>query len=117
MNKDQVKGRVEDVKGKIKEGTAEVTGNERLKAEGQLDQAAGKTRAAYGDAKENVKDAVKKNADKILRRCSERLKGPEGPFFMTPAPAPRRPPPRSRFAGWSPRNARTAAWRPPRAGG
>ncbi len=65
MNKDQVKGRVEDVKGKIKEGAAQVTGNERLRVEGQLDQAAGKTRAAYGDAKEKVKDAVKKTADRI----------------------------------------------------
>ncbi|CAN5297845.1 CsbD family protein [soil metagenome] len=64
MNKDQVKGRAEDLKGKIKEGAAEVTGNDRLKAEGQLDQAAGKTQAAYGDAKENVKDAVNKKIDR-----------------------------------------------------
>jgi uncharacterized protein YjbJ (UPF0337 family) len=60
MNKDQVKGRVEQVKGNIKEAAGKVVGNDKLKAEGQVDQAAGKTQATYGDLKEDVKDAVKK---------------------------------------------------------
>lgn len=59
MNKDQVAGRAEEAKGKIKEVTGKVVDSERLKAEGRLDQAAGKTQAEYGDAKERVKDAVK----------------------------------------------------------
>ena len=60
MNKDQVKGRVEQVKGNIKEAAGKVVGNDKLKAEGQVDQAAGKTQATYGDLKEDVKDAIKK---------------------------------------------------------
>ncbi len=60
MNKDQVKGRVEQAKGSIKEATGKVVGNENLEAEGKLDKAAGKTQATYGDLKEDVKDAVKK---------------------------------------------------------
>ncbi len=59
MNEDQVKGRVENVKGHIKEAVGKVVGNERLEAEGEADQVAGKTQATYGDVKEDVKDAVK----------------------------------------------------------
>ena len=65
MNKDQVAGRAEDLKGKIKEGVGNVTDSERLKREGQLDQASGKSQAGLGDAKETVKDGVNKTVDKI----------------------------------------------------
>ncbi|GAA0764961.1 CsbD family protein [Ideonella azotifigens] len=58
MNKDQVQGRVEDVKGKIKEAAGKAVGNDRLKNEGRVDQVAGKTQATVGDAKEKVKDAI-----------------------------------------------------------
>lgn len=61
MNKDQVKGRVEQVKGSVKEATGKVVGNKKLETEGQLDKVAGKTQAGYGDLKEDVKDAVKRN--------------------------------------------------------
>jgi uncharacterized protein YjbJ (UPF0337 family) len=64
MNKDQVKGRAEDVKGKIKETTGKVVGNDRLRAEGIADQVAGKSQATYGDAKEKVRDAAKDLANR-----------------------------------------------------
>jgi len=60
MNKDQVKGRVEQAKGSLKEVTGKIVGNDKLKAEGTIDKVAGKTQATYGDVKEDVKDAVKK---------------------------------------------------------
>jgi uncharacterized protein YjbJ (UPF0337 family) len=60
MNKDQVKGRVEEAKGSVKEATGKVVGNPNLQSEGTVDKAAGKTRATYGDAKEKVKDAIDK---------------------------------------------------------
>lgn len=60
MNKDQVNGRLEQVKGQVKETTGKVVGNDRLRAEGQIDKTAGKVQAGVGDAKEKVKDAVDK---------------------------------------------------------
>lgn len=60
MNKDQVKGRVEQAKGSIKESTGKAVGNEKLRNEGAVDKAAGKVQAGYGDAKEKVKDAIDK---------------------------------------------------------
>ena len=61
MNKDQVKGRVEQAKGAVKETTGKVVGNKKLETEGQIDKATGKAQATYGDIKEDVKDAVKRN--------------------------------------------------------
>lgn len=59
MNKDQVKGRVDDAKGHVKEAVGRAVGNERLEGEGLVDQAKGTTQKNYGDAKEDVKDVVK----------------------------------------------------------
>jgi uncharacterized protein YjbJ (UPF0337 family) len=64
MNKDQVKGRVEQAKGNVKEGAGKALGDRDLEAEGQVDQAAGKVQATYGDTKEKVKDKVRDAADK-----------------------------------------------------
>jgi uncharacterized protein YjbJ (UPF0337 family) len=60
MNKDQVKGRVEQAKGSVKQGTGKAVGNPNLEAEGTVDKTAGKAQATYGDAKEKVKRAVDK---------------------------------------------------------
>ncbi len=60
MNKDQVKGRVEQAKGAVKETTGKVVGNPDLEAKGTVDKVSGKVQAAYGDAKEKVKGAIDK---------------------------------------------------------
>lgn len=65
MNKDQVAGRVEEAKGKVKEAAGKVVGSDKLKTEGVVDQAAGKVQKTYGDTKEQVKDALKDDADKL----------------------------------------------------
>ena len=60
MNKEQVKGRVEEAKGKIKEVTGKVVGNAELETEGALEKNSGKARAGVADTKEKVKDALDK---------------------------------------------------------
>lgn len=65
MNKDQVKGRVEQASGKVKEVTGKVVGNDRLQSEGMTEQVKGKVQAGYGDAKESAKDKAKKAIDKL----------------------------------------------------
>jgi uncharacterized protein YjbJ (UPF0337 family) len=59
MNKDQVKGRVEQAKGGVKEATGKVMNDRDLEAEGKVDKVGGKAQATYGDAKEKAKDIVK----------------------------------------------------------
>ncbi len=65
MNKDQVKGRVEQSTGKLKEAAGQLVGNDRLEAEGKAEKIKGKVQAGYGDAKESAKDKVKKAIDKL----------------------------------------------------
>lgn len=58
MNKEHMKGVADKAKGAIKEGVGKVTGDERLRQEGQLDKAKGEIHEAAGDLKDAVKKAV-----------------------------------------------------------
>ena len=53
-------GKTDVVKGKIKEAAGVLTGNDRLRAEGQADQAGGKVKKAASKAVNKVKKAMKK---------------------------------------------------------
>ncbi len=57
MNKDQVKGRYEESKGKVKEIAGSLVGNKDLELEGKVQNTGGKIQAGYGDLKEDVKKA------------------------------------------------------------
>ena len=56
VDDNQVKGGAKELGGKIKEGAGKLVGNERLEAEGQVDQVEGKTQKNYGKVKDAVKD-------------------------------------------------------------
>mgnify|MGYP003833582777 FL=1 len=58
MNKDQVKGRVKEAKGKVKEVAGRIAGDKTMENKGKLQNATGKALAAYGDVKEDIKDAL-----------------------------------------------------------
>ncbi|MEO7401175.1 MAG: CsbD family protein [Polaromonas sp.] len=60
MNKDQVKGSVKEVVGKVQSKTGELIGSKEQQAKGLLKEAEGKTQKSVGDAKEVLKDAVDK---------------------------------------------------------
>lgn len=60
VNRDQVEGAAKQAKGALKDAAGKVVGNERLQAEGKADKIAGKVQKGYGDAKEEVRDALKK---------------------------------------------------------
>jgi uncharacterized protein YjbJ (UPF0337 family) len=53
---DKAKNTAEQAKGKLKEAAGEVTGNDKLRAEGKADQ----TKADLKQAGEKVKDAFRK---------------------------------------------------------
>jgi uncharacterized protein YjbJ (UPF0337 family) len=60
MNKDQVKGATKDVAGKLQSETGKMIGNKEMQAKGMKNEIAGKAQKHLGDAKEAVKDAVKR---------------------------------------------------------
>ncbi len=59
INKDQVKGRVEEVKGSIKEATGKIVGNPSLQAKGNIEKNLGKVEAKFGDVTEDLKKSSK----------------------------------------------------------
>jgi len=59
MNKDQAKGRIEEATGKVKEVAGNLVGNDDLELKGKIQKSGGKVQAAYGDLKEDIKDASK----------------------------------------------------------
>ena len=52
-------GKAEEIKGRIKEAAGDLTNNDRLKREGQVDQASGKVKQATDRVINNARDAVK----------------------------------------------------------
>ncbi len=58
MNKDTVQGGAEKLSGKVKEGVGNVTDNDRLKTQGQVEQVKGGVHQAIGHAKDAAADAA-----------------------------------------------------------
>jgi len=67
MNRDEVAGKAEELKGKAKKAVAHVTDDPDLHDEGDVDEAAGKTRAAVGTAERKVGEAVERVGKAIKR--------------------------------------------------
>jgi uncharacterized protein YjbJ (UPF0337 family) len=55
MDKDRVKGSLEQAKGKVKEVAGKATGDAKLEGEGKADQVAGKVRNTVGGIKDTLR--------------------------------------------------------------
>jgi uncharacterized protein YjbJ (UPF0337 family) len=60
MNRDQIKGSLDRLKGKAKLVLGELTNDEAMKAEGSVDKLYGLLQKRFGDAKEVVKSKIDK---------------------------------------------------------
>jgi uncharacterized protein YjbJ (UPF0337 family) len=56
MDKDKIKGTIDDVKGRVKRQTGEWTGDENLQSEGAMDQAKGKVEKTWGNVKDGARE-------------------------------------------------------------
>ena len=65
FNKDEVEGKWEQAKGTVKDKAGELTGNDRLEAEGEAQHAGGEVQEGWGKVKRNVSNAVEDVADAI----------------------------------------------------
>jgi uncharacterized protein YjbJ (UPF0337 family) len=66
-NKNERKGKVDQATGKAKQAIGTLTGDDRLKAEGQVDEAVGKVEAVVGQVGRKAGDAITR-AGKAVRR-------------------------------------------------
>ncbi len=88
MDKDRVKGKAEDIKGRIKRQVGEWTGDEKTQAEGAAEQAKGKIQNAWGkvkDAGRDVLDQQQQEPNKGKRKEDD--SPPEQQTSGRPAPA------------------------------
>jgi len=67
MNKDELDGKAEALKGRIKQGVGDLTDNDTLHDEGVADEAAGEIKEGVGKARRKVGDAIEDLGDKIKR--------------------------------------------------
>jgi uncharacterized protein YjbJ (UPF0337 family) len=66
-NKNERKGTVDQAKGRIKQAVGAVTGDNDLKAEGQVDETLGKVQAAVGRTKRKAGDAITRVGKAVKR--------------------------------------------------
>jgi uncharacterized protein YjbJ (UPF0337 family) len=65
MNKDELNGNVDKLKGKVKQAVGNATDDPQLHDEGVADEAAGTVEAGFGKARRKVGDALHEVAHKI----------------------------------------------------
>jgi uncharacterized protein YjbJ (UPF0337 family) len=58
MDKDRIGGAVDKLKGSVKKGVGEATGDTSMEAEGHADKAKGSVQSGVGKAKDTLRDAV-----------------------------------------------------------
>ena len=65
MNKDELDGKVDRLKGEIKQRVGDLTDDQALHDEGVADEAAGRVEEGFGKARRKVGDALHDVAHKI----------------------------------------------------
>jgi uncharacterized protein YjbJ (UPF0337 family) len=63
IDDDRTEGSAKQVGGDIKEGAGKLFGDEKMKREGQADQAEGKIQNAWGSAKDEVRETLSEGDD------------------------------------------------------
>jgi uncharacterized protein YjbJ (UPF0337 family) len=72
MDKERIKGKAEDVAGRVERQVGEWTGNDKAQAEGLAKQAEGKARNVVGKVKDSVRDAADKLRDERVKNEEDR---------------------------------------------
>ena len=64
VDKDRVEGSAKNLGGKVKEAAGKVTGDEKLKREGQTDQVTGKVQNTIGGVKDKLRERDDEKRDR-----------------------------------------------------
>lgn len=67
MNRDELEGKKDQVKGKIKQAAGDLTDDERLHDEGVADEAAGDVQEGFGRARRKVGETIEDVGKDIKR--------------------------------------------------
>jgi uncharacterized protein YjbJ (UPF0337 family) len=67
MNRDEFEGKKEQLKGKVKQATGDLTDDEQLHDEGVADETAGNIQDGFGRGKRKIGEAIEDLGDAIKR--------------------------------------------------
>jgi uncharacterized protein YjbJ (UPF0337 family) len=67
MNRDELEGKAEQIKGKLKKAAGDLTDDEPLHDEGTADEAAGAVQEGFGRARRKVGQAIEDLGEDIKR--------------------------------------------------
>ncbi len=71
MNRDQIKGKIDNLKGRVKEALGAASGDKRTEAEGLGERVKGAVQKKFGDAKEAVTGREDDDGSTMHRRIEE----------------------------------------------
>lgn len=66
-NNDEIKGKFDQLKGRVKQEIGNATGDQDLRDEGVVEEASGEVQEGFGTAKRKVGEAVKDLGDRIKK--------------------------------------------------
>lgn len=67
MNRDELEGKADKMKGKLKQGVGDLTDNDRLHDEGVADEAEGNVQEGLGRARRKAGEAIEDLGERIKR--------------------------------------------------
>ena len=67
MNKDELDGRLDQMKGKVKQAAGDLADDQRLHDEGVADEAAGDVQEGFGRGRRKVGEAIEDLGEKLKR--------------------------------------------------
>ena len=67
MNKDELDGKLDQAKGKVKQSIGDLTDDERLHDEGVADETSGEVQEGFGKARRKVGEAIEDLGDKVKK--------------------------------------------------
>jgi uncharacterized protein YjbJ (UPF0337 family) len=67
MNRDELDGKADQIKGRVKQGVGDMTDNDRLTDDGVADEAGGDVQEGAGKARRKVGETIEDIGDKFKR--------------------------------------------------
>lgn len=66
-NQDELDGKADQIKGKVKQAWGDLTDNERVREEGVADEAGGEVKEGFGRARRKVGEAIEDIGENLKR--------------------------------------------------
>jgi uncharacterized protein YjbJ (UPF0337 family) len=67
MNRDEIDGKADQIKGKVKRAVGDATDDEQLRDEGAVDELGGDVKEGFGRGRRKVGEAIEDLGDKLKR--------------------------------------------------